>query len=94
MPATPQDHKKKPGPHVVEIKGESFDLAVPNAGLLRSVRRRDAMDLMFTLFEECGTPEFLTALDTLDMDELNEVFSDWMASLGGGDSGKSGSSSS
>lgn len=108
MPSTPQDHKKKAAPHVATIGGVDYLLEVPNAGLLRSVRRRDAMDLMFTLFEECSpdlvrdhdgkiveprTSAFLSALDALDMDELNVVFSDWMATLGGGDAGKSGGSS-
>jgi len=92
MPATPQDHK--PAGRQVEINGETYTLANPKVGLLRKVRKLDPLDLMFTLFEECGTPEFLAAIDELDAPELNAIFSDWSDTLGGGDAGKSGGSSS
>lgn len=93
MPAQPRDHQA--ATFTATLDGKSYTLTRPTPKLLRSVRRRDPLDLMFTLFEECGDEKFLAALDARDdMDEVNEVFSEWMATLGGGDAGKSGGSSS
>lgn len=91
MPVVPEDHKPKTFTAVTP-RG-TFQLPFPKAGFLRKNRKLDAVDLMFTCYEEYGSEAFLKALDDMELTEADKLFGDWIGSMGGGDAGKSGGSS-
>jgi hypothetical protein len=87
-PRVPQDHKSKAsdsgkGRFTFTHKGESYTLPKPfetvqNPKYLRANRRRDELDLTFTMIEDlCGDTDegekILDVIDTMTREEFNAL---------------------
>lgn len=48
-----------------------------SSGLLRRIRRLDAVDAMYTLMEEVLDADTLAATDALTLAEVNQLWQDW-----------------
>lgn len=80
-PKQPQDHKKAGGElHTFEHNGKEYTFEKPfdtveTPKWLRANRRRDQIDLVFTLLEEIAGEECLEVIDEMTNEEF-EKFSD------------------
>lgn len=55
-------------------------------GVLRSTRRLDGVDAMFTILESVASQENLDRIDALPARLLNTLFADWSGGAGAGES--------
>lgn len=96
MPAVPQDRRPK-AEKAAETPTFTVDgtvYALPqrdaiNAGMLRRHRNKSADDYTFSILEDASDPETIAALDSLGLDEFNDVIEAWSAAVFGTDPGNS-----
>jgi hypothetical protein len=96
MPAVPQDRRPKAekasDPPTFTVDGETYSLPprkAINAGMLRRHRGKSGDDYVFSILEDASDPETIAAMDTLSLDEMNDVIEAWSDAVFGTDPGNS-----
>ena len=79
---TPQDHKKPGDEDGFEFEHDGRTHTLPrfgswSAGLVRRVRKLADVDATFTILEHVADPEALAAIDSMSLDEFNQLQRDW-----------------
>jgi hypothetical protein len=86
-PKQPQDHKKPAGElYSFEYNGDTYTFesafaVIATPKWLRANRRRDELDLAFTIIEELAGDEALEAIDAMTQDEFKEFSKDMNKAL-------------
>lgn len=90
----PQDRRKKRTPFEFVIDGETYVLKPPTFGQALELTTAENEGIAsMKMMSECMTTEAFEAVKSLDAMDANDLFSDWMKAIGGGDAGKSDGSS-
>jgi hypothetical protein len=90
----PQDRRTRRAPFDFVVDGKTYALTQPTFGAMSDLAEAENETKgVIALLASCASAQGLAAIRSLDAQDVNDLFTDWMASLGGGEAGKSSGSS-
>lgn len=81
----PQDRRRKREPFGFVVDGIEYALRPPTFGQVADMQtaENETVAVLAMLEGCCTTPEAYEAIRSLDAQDVNELFDDWMTALGG-----------